>query len=75
MFKLQKGLSKRRQRFFKILFLKTRFFIKKLKNVCTFDHPILFKFHQQVIQAFVKECVERLQTSNVSISNGSGEEF
>ena len=38
-------------------------------------YTILFKFHQHALQRYCKECVERLETSNVSINNGSTEEF
>ena len=45
------------------------FFVKKLKILHTLDHMILFRFHQHVVQILIKQCTERLQTSNVSISN------
>ena len=47
-------------------FLKTRFFVKQLKILYSFDHTILFTFIWHVVQTFFKECMERLQTSNVS---------
>ena len=53
------------------------FAVKKPKISCSLDHTILFKFHYQMPQTFLKECrpIERLWTFNVSISNGSWEEF
>ena len=32
---------------------------------------ILFKFHQHAVQILIKECMERLQTFNISIINGN----
>ena len=43
---------------------------RKLKILHSSDHTILFKFPQHVVQ-IIKQCVERLCTSNVSISNGN----
>ena len=45
--------------------------VKKLKILYSLDNTILFKFHQHVIHILIKECMERLYTSNVSISNGN----
>ena len=33
-------------------FLKTRFFVKKLKISCSLDHTVLIKFHYHVVQIF-----------------------
>ena len=55
--------------------VKPQFFVKKLKISCSLDHTILFKFHWMWYKHFFKECMERLKTSNVGISNGSTEEF
>ena len=35
------------------------------------DNTILFKFHQYGVQILIKYRMERLQTSNISISNGN----
>ena len=43
--------------------------------LCSSDHPILFKFHQLVVQTFIKELQVIFQTSNVSNSNGNKEEL
>ena len=56
-------------------FKKNNFFVKKLKISCSLDHTILFKFHYHVVQTFCKECMEKLKTSNISISNGSKKTF
>ena len=55
--------------------LKTPIFVKKLKITCSLDHTIMFTFHQDVVQILIKYCMERLKTSNVTINNGSREEF
>ena len=57
------------------LVLKNIFFVKKLKISCSFNHTNLFKFYLHVVQTFCKEWMERLWTFNVSINNGSTEEF
>ena len=51
------------------------FFLKKLNISCSTNHTFLFKFHQHVVQMLTKECMKRLQTSNVSISNGNTKDF
>ena len=38
-------------------------------------HTILCKFHQHVVQMFLKEFIEELLAFNVSISNGNTEEI
>ena len=45
-------------------------FLPKSSNFCIF-RTILFKFHQYVVQLIIKYFMERLQTSNVSVSNGN----
>ena len=50
------------------------FFVIKLKISCSLD-TVLFKFHLHAVQTFLKKCMERLKTFNVSISNGSTEKF
>ena len=45
-------------------------FAKKLKILYISCHTILFKFHQHVVQILINNaCLERHQTSNVSVSN------
>ena len=43
-------------------------FVRKYKSLCSLDHTNLFKFHLYVVQILIK-CMERLQTSDVSISS------
>ena len=45
--------------------------VKKHNILCSSDHTILFKFHQHVVQILIKECMKRLWSSDVSISNGN----
>ena len=48
------------------------FFVKrKKKKLFIFYHTILFKFHQHLFHIHIKQCTERIQTSDVSISNGN----
>ena len=75
MIQLEKRLPKWRQQFVKNGFKKHDFLVKNLKISCHLDHTILFKFHQHEVQTFLKECMERLKTFDVSISNGSRETF
>ena len=49
--------------------------LKKLTISCSLDHKILFKFHYYMVQTFLKECMEWLLISSVSISNGSTKSF
>ena len=44
--------SKWHQRFVKY---SEPFFVKKLKILYTFDHTILFRFHQHVVQILIKQ--------------------
>ena len=39
--------------------LKTPFFRQKAQISCSLDHTVLFKFHQHVVQIFIKYCMER----------------
>ena len=50
-------------------FVNAWFLSKSWKCSCNLDHTILFKLHHSMwYNHFLKECMERLQTSNVSIS-------
>ena len=69
LFQLQKLKFVLKSRFFFF------FFVKKLKILCSSDSTILFKFHQPAACGNNKECMEKLQTSNVSISNDNTKEF
>ena len=62
MHQVQKCLPKWHYRLIKNGFKKSLFFfffVKKLKILCSSDNTILFKFHQHVVQIFLKECMER----------------
>ena len=43
--------------------IKTYFFDKKLKILCSLNHTILFNFHKHMVQIFLKECMEGLPMS------------
>ena len=43
-------------------------FCQKLRISRHPDHTILFKLHQHVVQILFKDCKERVQNSNVSIT-------
>ena len=52
------------------------FFVKKLKILCSSDHPILFKFQQLVVKILIKELQNYgMLDSNISNSNGDMEEL
>ena len=48
-----------------------RLFVKKLKILYSFDHPILIKFHQLVVSIVIKELQMVFLTSAVINSNGN----
>ena len=58
------------------MFVNAWFLSKSWKFSCNLDHTILFKLHHSMwYNHFLKECMERLQTSNVSISKVAQKSF
>ena len=51
------------------------FFVKKLKILCSSDHPILIKFRQLVVNIVIKELQMVFLTSTVINSNGNMKEL
>ena len=52
-----------------------RLFVKKLKILCSSDHPILIKFRQLVVNILIKELQMVFLTSTVINSNGNMKEL
>ena len=52
-----------------------RLFVKKLKILCSSDHPILIKFRQPVVNIGIKELQMVYLTSTVINSNGNMKEL
>ena len=74
MFQLQKRLSKWRQRFVKNG-LKNRFFVKKLSIWYSLDKTILFKFHQHVVQTFLRNVWRDFRLSMSALAAIAGKSY